>query len=150
MAAEMLLKDKINLIDATLYQHARLLSLPGRIHPITRKRKKFLYTHPGKQTLEFPILEEVKRVSLYQIDPGSDEGLVLAFQRLGDLVTYPPDKGKRHFRIWAACNDLALSGIPYETALILIDRINQTWEEQKTIEELEADVKSAYRNMIND
>lgn len=141
-----ILGDKYALIDGSLYQHGRLLSLPGRIHAKTKKKKKFEYAKKGTRDLIVPIIEEVKVRPLYEQVVGSDEGLIIGLTRVQDMLTHPPGPGNRHLRIWGASKDLAMAGLSYDTVLNLMNRVNSSWTNQKPESEIEQAVQSAFKN----
>ncbi len=146
MAAKEILGDKFGLIDASLYQHGRLLSLPGRIHPKTKKKKTLVISKKGSCILTVPIVEEVKIRPMYELIHGSDEGLIMGLTRVTDMISYPPGPGNRHLRIWGASKDLAMSGLSYDTVLDLMNRVNSSWQDQKPTSEIEQAVQSAFKN----
>lgn len=132
-------------VDLTLYQHGRLVSLPGRVHPITKKRKHLIASIPGK-SIEIPLVEELKVVRPFEVSPDGDHQLLaIGLQRAADLICFPPDRGTRHIRIWGTAKDLAESGLDYDTTLNLLLKVNETWDEQKTEEEIIKAVTSAYK-----
>lgn len=135
-----------DLIDLTLYQHGRLISLPGRIHPVTKKPKRLVSSHPGIP-IEIPLVEEVKRVITFDATLGDHHMLAAGLQRAYDLICFPPDKGKRHIRIWGVALDLAQAGMDYEATLNLLTLVNDTWDEQKSEDEISKAVSSAYKRL---
>lgn len=133
------------LIDPTLYQHGRLLALPGRIHPVTKKSKVLFETFKGS-VVEIPLLEAPKPQINFMFNTESNEQLLaMGLTRVSDLIVYPPEKGKRHIRIWGASKDLADAGLQYETVLDLIVQVNESWPDPKSLIELEQAVKSAFK-----
>lgn len=135
-----------DLIDITLYQHGRLLSLPNRIHPVTKKRKALISTIQGKP-LELTIVDEAPKVMSFQTAETSIQSLIEGLQRSVDLMVYPPHAGQRHIRLWGTALDLARGGIEYDTALAILLKVNDTWDAPKTEEEITQAVNSAYRRL---
>lgn len=134
-------------IDLTLYQHGRLISLPGRIHPVTRKRKTLIKTVKG-QPLDLKIVDEPSKVIGFNVaELGDHVHLVSGFQRAADLITLPPDRGSRHIRLWGVALDFAMAGLDYDTVLSLLSKVNDTWEDPKEQEELVKAVQGAFRRI---
>lgn len=144
VVVEKLLGTDIDQVDLTLYQHGRLISLPGRVHPTTKKKKKLLFKVPGV-ALEIPILDvPVKDLANFSID--HDLTLLSSgLFRAADLAQTPPSKGNRHMTIWSASKRLAEAGLAYDTVLGLMEKINESWTEPKSITEVEAAVRSAFK-----
>lgn len=148
LKAKELLKDKFSLIDGSLYQHGRLLSLPGRVHPKTRKKKVLEFSKKGNVPLTVQIVEEVKVKPLYDSVLGSDDALLVGLNRVQDMITYPPGPGNRHIRFWGASRDLAMAGLDYDTVLGLMTRVNASLPDAKPVEEIEQAVKSAFKVLL--
>lgn len=136
------------LIDITLYQHGRLLSLPGRIHATTKQPKRSLGFYPGLP-IEIPLVEDTGSAKLTTYGAAAPDHQVLAegLQRAVDLICYPPDNGRRHIRVWGTATDLAQAGLDYPTVLNLLQRINDTWESPKEPEQIAQAVSSAYKRL---
>lgn len=127
--------------DMSLYQHGRLISMVGRVHPKTGNKKKYLYTVSGK----FLDLKIVKR-PLIQFNPnfGSDvNALSAGLNRFMTLTQYEPGPGNRHTAIWGASKDLIEAGLAYETVLDLALHVNAVWKNPKTDDEIRAAVEQA-------
>lgn len=131
-------------IDETLYQHGRLISLPGRIHPKTRNKKKLLKTIKGNElSLE---LRTTPIKPIFNIEVETDQDLLYSgLTRAAELVRFPPFPGNRHTRIWSISETLAQAGLSYDTVLNLMTEINETWEHQKSSTELELAVQQAFK-----
>lgn len=144
-----LLGQTVARIDLTLYQHGRLISLPGRLHPITKRKKSFLFSSPGARTLgAISIIEEPPKFQV-NFSMSGWSSLSESFLRLSDLAQNEPDVGQRHVKIWSVSKSLAESGLDYDTVLTLLSKVNDSWITQKKPLELEQAVKSAFKNMTD-
>jgi hypothetical protein len=130
--------------DLSLYQHGRILSLPGRVHPKTGKRKECVEITAG-----LPLTLELKDPPTeLQIDfkplGGLGEleaGLWKMLQSLGD----EPAAGNRHTRLWSTAQHFADAGVSYETSLELMNKVNESWVSAKDVSEVELAVSQAYK-----
>lgn len=131
-------------VDATLYQHGRLLSLPGRIHPKTGNQKTFLKHFPGSRPIIDIVDTEVK-ANFEKFNPNLEllsEGLLAAF----DLSCIEPGKGGRHMALWKTAKTLADAGLEFYTVLDILNGVNSLWTDQKTSDELQQVVSSIFKN----
>lgn len=143
---ELLVGDQIGHVDLTLYQHGRLLSLPGRVHPITKKKKTLLYDSKHGTNIDIELLDEPPKYIL-QFSMENDYDLLSSgLFRAADLVRNPPDSGNRHVRLWSTAQTLADSGLEYDTVLTLLSKVNESWTNPKKSTEVEQAVKSAFKN----
>jgi hypothetical protein len=134
--------------DLSLYQHGRILSLPGRVHPKTGKRKELVEVAKGS-TLTLELVDPPKE---FQVDfkplGGLSEfeaGLWKMLQSLGD----EPSKGNRHTRLWSTAQHFADAGVSYETSLELMHKVNESWVLAKDAEGVELAVSQAYKRKPN-
>ncbi len=133
--------------DLSLYQHGRILSLPGRIHPKTGNRKVAVETVPGDE-LTISLLNPPGPVFTVGENGGLSEleaGLWTALQALAS----EPLPGNRHTRLWSTAQHFADAGVGFEATLDLMLRINETWEMQKDPSEVELAVSQAYRRNLS-
>lgn len=128
--------------DLSLYQAGRLISLPGRIHTITNKPKKFISTYHG-QPLELPMIK-APEFKFNKVSESSEDSLKLGLAQLDIMANNPPSPGNRHMTIWKAAKSLANGGLDYEVVLNLMIVINNSWPNPKTNLEVEQAVKGAY------
>lgn len=109
-------RDTLNVVsDFSLYQHARLLSNPGRVHPKTGKKKEKVFEHKGKTVPEIPIISAPKKS---EIDPDSltsKDLLRIGYSRLVSLVLDAPIAGGRHTAYWSVASQLLESGMDLQT-----------------------------------
>lgn len=130
--------------DESLYQHGRIISLPGRLHPDTKIKKHLIKEVEGKK-ITFPILKPVKKPNFdFSEDISNKELLLDCLMRLTDLVSFPPRIGMRHTRVWGAARDLRKAGINEEIASELLQKVNNVWTTPKTDEEIQQAVHQAY------
>lgn len=129
-------------VDLTLYQHARVLRLPGTVNVKTGRRKQFVERVDGmKPTIE---LRDPPTFNLKPETFGlkTIETVLNQFQR---LAASEPVPGNRHTRIWSAARSAADAGLSYQTALELLQEINSAWQSPKEPAEVEKAVTQAYR-----
>lgn len=130
-------------VDTTIFQHGRIISLPGRVHHKTKVKKSFVLQKPGRpatvEIVERPLVEYN-----FSGDIGEGDPVHNAINGLSLLLSAPPSVGHRHTRLWGAASDFARAGFDFNTTLGLLTRINDEWTDKKTVEELHAAVKQAY------
>jgi hypothetical protein len=131
---------KLSHYDKSLYQHGRLISLPGRIHPKTGKRKYLLtYINGGSFTLDIVKKPEPK----YDFSKVSID-LHTALTGVAWLAKADPREGSRHTAIWGAARDCKASGMDYDTTCGLLLEVNRQWSKPKHPEEVRRAIKQAY------
>ncbi len=142
--AKKLLGAALDKIDLTLYQPGRLISLPGRIHPVTRRKKTHLFTSPGEKLTNFDLVEEEPKVisNFSMSEPGSLHG---ALFRLAELAQIAPEAGTRHVRMWSVAKSLRDAGMDFETTLNLVMKVNESWDTPKSQKDVEQAVRGAYQ-----
>jgi hypothetical protein len=129
--------------DLSLYQHGRLISLPGRVHPKTGIKKYLLRQENGAK-LNIPMLVSPEPVFTFAGNGGLDEfeaGLWKVLQCLAD----PPSVGNRHTQLWSTALHFADSGFSYDFTLELMTEVNNKWTTGKDLAGVELAVKQAYR-----
>lgn len=141
--AAKLLRTSITAVDRTLYQHGRLLSLPGRVHPVTKKRKQLLRRQEGVQ-IKVDLVPTPAPVYKLEAEVQTND-LYEALLQAVDLVEIEPVLGSRHMAIWTASMRLARAGVPIETTQGLMEAVTTTWTNPKTHTELVAAVLKAYQ-----
>lgn len=128
--------------DLSLYQHGRILSLPGRIHPKTGKPKALVKYVTG-QDLKLKIVEPEIRFD-FQSNGGLDDleaGLMKCLQSLAD----EPSPGNRHTRLWSTAKHFADFGMSYEFTHELMQKVNEQWHAPKATEEVTTAVNQAFK-----
>lgn len=131
------------IVDQSLYQHGRLISLPGRVHPKTKKRKSFVRASEGS-LIDVPLVTNPKVFEpTFDAHGGIDE-LSAGLMRMINLVINEPSQGNRHVRAWGASLDLANAGLSYDTVLDILLRINETWINKKGEDEITLAVQQAF------
>lgn len=141
-------RDKVTefgiLCDLSLYQSGRLLSLPGRIHPKTKRKKKYLRSHEG-ELITIPLIERPPSTFNFE---GVEERLSTAFMRMADLCEGNVYPGIRHQNLWSLAKNMSRSGVEFEEALIMLQLLNRQWKQPKQPEEVELACKQAYKGGI--
>lgn len=130
-------------VDTSLYQHGRLLSLPGRVHPKTKKKKRLLQIVDGKR-LDLKIIAKPEPVFNFGEHLGLSE-LTKGLKRVIDMIEAPPSPGNRHTKLWGAAKDLADSGLSFDTVLDIMEGVNGTWDDKKDPSEIRQAVEQAFR-----
>lgn len=128
--------------DETLYQHGRLLALPGRRHPKTGKRKSFLKKVNGTPC----VLDIVPTPEKQNITTGIVDGDALnqAAVRFASLVVNGPSDS-RHMTIWKMARDFRKAGIGFDAIVDLMTVVNETWKNPKSEKEVIKAVKGAFK-----
>lgn len=114
-------------VDYSLYQHSRVLSLPGRIHPKTRKKKSLVTCKDGDM-IDIQIVEKPSGMWNF-IDVVKDPGMI--FSQLSYAYNANPMNGSRHKILWGTAKDMAESGISYDLAKDLLLFVNSKWSSPK-------------------
>jgi hypothetical protein len=127
--------------DDTLYRASSLISLPGRLHNKTKRKKRLIEIWEGDNAVI--ELKEKPPASFHQ---GSDVTMLQeAVSHLQDLSVRQPRQGQRHNRIWLCARCFAEAGISIDTAMELLTAVNDSWEEPKTESEVTTAVTQAYK-----
>lgn len=97
--------------DLSLYQHGRLLSNPGRVHPKTGRRKTKVFSHQGSTILSIPMLVAPKKLDV-DSDSLTDADLGrIGYQRLASFIQDTPLAGMRHTKLWSLASGLFEAGM---------------------------------------
>lgn len=113
-------------VDETLYQHARLLSNPGRKSKKTGLRKHKMFDVPG-ELLDYPLVEAPAK----QLATGvtnKDLARIALFRTQKALETEPTS---RHQQIWSLSMSLFEAGADEGLVTELMRFVNQFWEQPK-------------------
>lgn len=129
--------------DFSLYQHGRLLSNPGRLHPKSGRKKSKVFEHKGSVTLNVPMLIAPSKPDLdLETLTDSDMGKI-ALNRLGSLIYDAPLPGMRHTSYWSTASQCLEAGLKYDLVLGLLCWINKMSPSPKDESEIERAVKQA-------
>ncbi len=129
-----LFPDAAEMVDMSLYQAGRLLSLPGRVHPKTGLKKRLLKTCSGKP-LVLKIVEQDRSLLDFTLSY-SENSMAVAYDNVLNLVLQPPTVGNRHTKLWAVAKDLAGSGLDRSTIFNILNEVNKKWPNPKSPEEV--------------
>jgi hypothetical protein len=132
--------------DMSLYQAGRLISMPGRIHPVTKARKTLLATVTGKPA----VLELIDPPApKFDYSQGDDtDSLKLALVQLSIMANNPPAEGNRHTSLWSVAKSLSEGGLSLECSVELLTLLNDSWPTPKDASEVERAVVGAYGETI--
>lgn len=122
--------------DYTLYQHGRLLSNPGRLHPKTGIKKHKVMEHEGKTLLTIPMVAAPDRTVIDRSELAQSDIGKLAFSRLGGLLAFPPEAGGRHQALWSAAMQMVEAGMSEEMIVMNLEYVNQFFPDPKPRSEI--------------
>lgn len=126
-----------------LYHHGRILSLLGRIHPKTGKKKELIRSVDG-ELVHVPITKKDGPKFDFSGIEGSIEAALL---NLLNLKTNPPLNGNRHMRTWQTAMDLLKAGFDIAAIGQFLLVINEQWPEPQPEDEILAAVEQAARRL---
>lgn len=122
-------------IDLSIYQHSRLIALPGRVHKATGRRKKLLKSVKGN-LLDLPIVEMPKReLMAFKREEKTDQ-LMHGLLRCITLLQAEPRRGNRHTALWGTAKDLLGGGLHPKAVYDLLSKINDQWDNSKEGDEV--------------
>lgn len=127
--------------DLSLYQAGHIISLPGRLHPKTGKRKTLIDNQLG-HLLSIPLV--TREPPTFAIREDNTSEFERGIWRVLDLLRGGPGPGGRHTALWSTAKHFADSGLEYSTTLDLLWQVNQGWDEPKTLDEVKVAVGQAY------
>lgn len=124
--------------DESLYQHGRLVSMVGRVHHKTKKKKELIKTIAGDK-VDLQLINEP--VNMFNFDNASaPDSLGYAIASLKKLIDFEPVPGNRHTAICGVSADLTRSGLSPNLIEEILQAVNGEWKNQKTEEEITAAV----------
>jgi hypothetical protein len=126
--------------DLSLYRASSLISLPGRIHPKTRRKKTLVKMLDGAQ-LVVPDAVLVEK-PVYPVADIPELSMVLI--RLANLTAIEPGPGGRHTALWSVAGSLAACGLSEEVVSELLIGVNATWQNPKPEDEVLRAVRQAF------
>lgn len=131
--------------DETLYQHGRIISNVGRIHKKTGKKKRWLRREEGSE-VHIDIVEPyVPEFNFKVVD--SEGSLELGLSGLLKSVQFPPSNGFRHQTMFGISADLIRAGLEPETVRELLYKVNDSWDNAKTHNEVDAALVGAIKHV---
>lgn len=133
--------------DLSLYQHGRILSLPGRVHPKTG-RKKTLVKEVAGASLDLPMVDPPGG-PVFTFGEGGMGDLEAGVWRLLQSLTDEPSPGNRHTRLWSTAKHFADAGLSYEWTCEILQRINEQWQNGKDPSEVEIAASQAYQRSLS-
>lgn len=114
-------------VDETLYQHARLLSNPGRKSKKTGIRKHKMFDKDG-QLLHIPRVAPPIRKETSAGVGTADAARVMLFRAQKALEASP---SSRHQQIWSLAMGMFEAGFPEDLIVALLRYINSLWDTPK-------------------
>ena len=130
-------------IDYSLYQHGRLLSNPGRLHPKTGKKKELIMVNNGTIIPTIPILS-LPIKTLMQPDELSKSDLArIVFSRASNLILDAPLCGMRHTSFWSFATQALEAGLPKEWVFGTLSYVNEFLPDPKSKEDILRSIEQA-------
>lgn len=127
-------------VDYSLYQHGRILRLPGTLNEKTGRRKQLVKKVDGMK----PTIE-LKTPPAFNFTPnGGVKPMVSVLNQFQRLAVTEPLPGNRHTQLWSAARSASEAGLSFEATSEILQRINETWENPKLPVEVENAVTQAY------
>lgn len=130
--------------DYSLYQHGRLLSNPGRVHPKTGIKKHKVMQYDGT---ELPVIELIKAPERNIVDKDilSNGDLArIAYSRMSSLILDAPLPGNRHTAIWSTAMMMFEAGMSKDLVLQNLLYLNDCLPNPKKGEEVCLAVNQAH------
>lgn len=125
--------------DMCLYHPSRLISLPGRVHHKTGKKKELIKRVDG-ELIVIPMQKKPEiNFDFSGLDGDATHGLSLLLR----LKTNPPKVGTRHIRLWQTATDLLKAGFDINSISQFFLVINQDWPEPQSESEVLSVVEQA-------
>lgn len=132
-------------VDTSLYRHNSLISLPGRVHPETKRKKKLVKAREGDRKLQIEQKDPPPSTKLPVSPSFKDEDeLAIGLTQLLSILHVEPKPGNRHRTIWSTALNFADAGISMETATELIMTVNELWQKPKSHEEVMRAIRQAF------
>jgi hypothetical protein len=128
-------------VDYSLYQHSRILRLPGAVNAKTGRRKQFVERVDGvKPTIEL----RSPPVFAFQPDGGL-KTIATVLNHFQRLALSEPLPGNRHTQIWSAARSACDAGLSSSATLEILTEVNNSWQHPKELNEVEKAVIQAYK-----
>lgn len=122
--------------DYSLYQHGRLLSNPGRLHPKTGIKKHKVMEWSGSKLLSIPVLVAPQR-DVVNADELTDTQLAtIALSRAQSLILDAPMPGMRHTSHWSAAMQMFEAGMDRDLVFGILSYADKFSPNPKSSEDL--------------
>ena len=128
-------------VDYSLYQHARILRLPGQVNPKTGRPKQFVRKVAGMG----PTIPIIQKPAFNFKPNGGVTSITSVLNQLQRLAACEPLPGNRHTQLWSASRAAADAGLSFTTVLEILQEVGASWRNPKTPEEIELAVTQAYK-----
>lgn len=122
--------------DYSLYQHGRLLSNPGRLHPKTGMKKHKVYQFDGGTLLSIPILQAPKKQIVASSSLTAQDLARIGLSRVSSLIQSPPLPGMRHQSIWSAASQCLEAGMSKDLVFGILCYANSLFPDPKEQDEI--------------
>lgn len=130
-------------VDYSLYQHGRILRLPGTVNVKTGRRKQFVEKVDGSM----PTIE-LREPPAFNFKPdGGLKTIATVLNQFQRLALAEPLPGNRHTQLWSAARSACEAGLSFSATLEILQEINNSWEVPKLPDEVETAVTQAYKQI---
>jgi len=133
--------ETLNLpVDYSLYQHSRILRLPGTANAKTGRRKTLVEVVKG----DMPVIE-LKRPPAFEFKAnGGVSNLSAMLNQMQRIASKEPLPGNRHTQIWSAAKSACEAGLSFDATSEILQGINESWESPKLPVEVEKAIAQAF------
>jgi hypothetical protein len=130
-------------VDYSLYQHGRILRLPGTVNVKTGRRKQFVEKVDG---MKAEI--ELRTPPAFDFKPdGGLKTIATVLNHFQRLALAEPLPGNRHTQLWSAARSSCEAGLSFSATLEILMEVNNSWQNPKEPNEVEKAVTQAYRQI---
>ncbi len=123
-------------IDYSLYQHGRLLSNPGRLHPKTGKKKELIMVNNGTTIPTIPMLSLPTRTLTHVDELNKSDLARIVFSRASNLILDAPLCGMRHTTFWSFATQALEAGLTKEWVFGTLCYVNSFLPDPKKEDEI--------------
>ena len=128
-------------VDYSLYQHARILRLPGTVNAKTGRRKQFVEKVDG---MKAEI--ELRTPPVFDFKPdGGLKTIATVLNHFQRLALAEPLPGNRHTQLWSAARSAADAGLSFSATEEILQEVNKSWSHPKDPEEVTKAVTQAFK-----
>lgn len=130
-------------VDYSLYQHGRILRLPGTVNVKTGRRKQFVEKVDG---MKAEI--ELRTPPAFNFKPdGGLKTIATVLNQFQRLALSEPLPGNRHTQLWSCARSACEAGLSSGATLEILMEVNSSWQNPKDPNEVEKAVTQAYKQI---
>jgi hypothetical protein len=128
-------------VDYSLYQHGRILRLPGTVNVKTGRRKQFVEKVDG---MKAEI--ELRTPPVFDFKPdGGLKTIATVLNHFQRLALAEPLPGNRHTQLWSAARSACDAGLSFSATEEILQEVNKSWSHPKDPEEVTKAVTQAFK-----